>query len=135
MIGGYFYNRKVRGEWDKKLTNIMEDGFSALHERYDDINYEAKTTIKQLIHINSRQWTAKALSVGESLGLRIIYPYIWRDILAEQGKIPWEAKINKGIIKWPLKKLLEEFVPKEFIYRKKSGFVPPFVKWLTNNRV
>ena len=23
-------------------------------------------------------------------------------------------------------------MPKEFIYRKKSGFVPPFAKWLTN---
>ena len=27
--------------------------------------------------------------------------------------------------------MLEEFMPKEFIYRKKSGFVPPFVNWLT----
>ena len=32
----------------------------------------------------------------------------------------------------PLKRLLEEFMPREFIYRSKSGFVPPFVQWLTS---
>ena len=25
--------------------------------------------------------------MGESLGLRLVYPYIWRDILMEQGKL------------------------------------------------
>ena len=84
------------------------------------------------MHINSRLWTAKALSVGESLGLRVIYPYIWHDVLIEQGKLPWDAKIHNGIVKWPLKRLLEEFMPHEFIYREKSGFVPPFARWLTD---
>ena len=36
--------------------------------------------------------------------------------------------MHNGIVKWPLKRMLEEFMPKEFIYRKKSGFVPPFVQ-------
>jgi asparagine synthase (glutamine-hydrolysing) len=66
------------------------------------------------------------------LGIRTIYPYIWQDILILQGAIPWKAKINMGIVKWPLKRLLEEFMPPEFIYRKKVGFVPPFVGWLTS---
>ena len=84
------------------------------------------------MHINSRLWTAKALSVGESLGLRLMYPYIWHEVLVEQGKLPWNVKIHDGIVKWPLKRLLEEFVPHEFIYREKSGFVPPFARWLTH---
>ena len=42
------------------------------------------------------------------------------------------GQIHKGVVKWPLKKLLEEFMPREFIYRQKSGFVPPFAAWLTD---
>jgi hypothetical protein len=29
--------------------------------------------------------------------------------------------------------MLEKYMPNDFIYRKKSGFVPPFVQWLTHN--
>ena len=110
----------------------MEEVFSSCGKQYDTLRYEAKLTIRQLLHINSRQWAAKAFSVGENLGIRVIYPYIWSDVLTVQGTIPWEAKIHQGVVKWPLKRLLEEFMPKEFIYRQKSGFVPPFVQWLTS---
>ena len=82
--------------------------------------------------VNSARWAAKALSVGESLGLRVVYPYIWLDVLLEQGRLPWTAKVRDGVVKWPLKKLLEEFMPADFVYRKKSGFVPPLVRWLTD---
>lgn len=123
---------EIPREWDKKLAEVMETVFSGCGMGYERLGYKAKTTIKQLMHINSRLWTAKALSVGESLGLRVIYPYIWHDVLVEQGKLPWSAKIYNGIVKWPLKRLLEEFMLHEFIYREKSGFVPPFAGWLTD---
>jgi asparagine synthase (glutamine-hydrolysing) len=119
-------------EWDRQVNDTMDGVFSRCGKDHDTLSYEAKLTIRQLLHINSRQWAAKAFSVGESLGIRVIYPYIWRDILTVQGTIPWEAKIHNGVVKWPLKRLLEEFMPKDFIYRPKSGFVPPFVQWLTS---
>jgi asparagine synthase (glutamine-hydrolysing) len=127
-----FLDLNKNKEWDNKLTTIMDDIFSNCGEDYNALGYEARTTIRQLLHINSRKWTAKAFSVGESLGIRVIYPFIWHDILAEQGKLPWNLKVYNGIVKWPLKKLLEEFMSNDFIYRKKSGFVPPFVLWLTS---
>jgi asparagine synthetase B (glutamine-hydrolysing) len=118
-------------EWDRQVTDVLDGMFSHCAQDHDTLSYEAKVTIRRLLHINSRQWAAKAYSVGESLGIRVIYPYIWRDILIQQGTIPWQAKIHKGVVKWPLKRLLEEFMPHDFIYRPKSGFVPPFVQWLT----
>ncbi len=111
---------------------MIEKTASGCGSGYSEMNYEAKTTIRQLLYVNSARWAAKALSVGESLGMRVIYPYIWRDVLMEQGRLPWDVKIHDGIVKWPLKRLLEEFMPADFIYRKKSGFVPPFVHWLTD---
>ena len=126
-----FLGRDVPREWDEMIFETMERVFSGCAENHEKLSYKAKVTIRQLLHVNSRRWAAKALSVGESLGLQVVYPYIWREVLDEQGKLPWGVKIHNGVVKWPLKKLLEEFMPKDFIYRKKSGFVPPFAKWLT----
>jgi asparagine synthase (glutamine-hydrolysing) len=118
--------------WDETLHDLIQKSVSNCGEDQANLSYEARTTIRQLIYINSARWAAKALSVGESLGLRVVYPYIWRDVLEEQGKLAWSSKVHNGIVKWPLKKLLEEFMPGDFIYRKKSGFVPPFVRWLSD---
>jgi asparagine synthase (glutamine-hydrolysing) len=119
-------------EWDETLQELIEKLSRSCSQNYQQFRYEEKITVRQLLFINSPRWTAKALSVSDSLGLRVIYPYVWRDILREQGKIPWETKVHNGIVKWPLKKLLEDFMPQDFIYRKKSGFVPPLVQWLTD---
>jgi asparagine synthetase B (glutamine-hydrolysing) len=127
-----FLGIAVPPEWDFQLERTMESVFAGCSAENEKLGYKAKTTIRQLLHVNSRRWAAKAMSVGESLGLRIVYPYIWQDILEMQGTIPWNAKINNQIVKWPLKKLLEDFMPESFIYRKKSGFIPPFAKWLTD---
>ena len=121
----------VPAAWDGILHDLIGKTASSLGER-DTSPYEERITIRQLLYVNSGRWAAKALSVGESLGLRVVYPYIWRDVLVEQGKLPWSAKVRDGVVKWPLKKLLEEFMPRDFIYRRKSGFVPPFVRWLSD---
>jgi len=128
----HYLSLDVPAEWDETLQGLIERTSANCGAGYTRLGYEAKTTIRQLLYVNSARWAAKALSVGESLGLRVMYPYIWQDVLVEQGKLPWSAKVHDGIVKWPLKKLLEEFMPGEFIYRKKSGFVPPFVGWLTD---
>ncbi len=119
-------------DWDDSLQEMIEQTASSCGEDYAGLSYEAKTTIRQLFYVNSPRWASKALSVGESLGRRVVYPYIWRDVLIEQGNLPWIAKVHEGVVKWPLKRLLEEFMPSDFIYRPKSGFVPPLVRWLTD---
>jgi len=128
----HYLSLEAPPEWDETLQEVIERISSSSGAGYARLGYEAKTTIRQLLYVNSARWSAKALSVGESLGLRVIYPYVWLDVLREQGKLPWSAKVHDGVVKWPLKKLLEEFMPGDFIYRQKSGFVPPFVRWLTD---
>jgi asparagine synthase (glutamine-hydrolysing) len=117
-------------EWDDALHGLLEKGFEATLDDEGGSSFEARTTVRQLFQVNSRRWSAKALSVGDSLGARVVYPYVWRDVLLEQGRIPWELKVRNGVVKWPLKRLLEAHMPSEFIYREKSGFVPPFARWI-----
>jgi asparagine synthase (glutamine-hydrolysing) len=127
-----FLGLNIDRSWDIKLNEIMQKVFSNVSRDNTKLSYEAQVTVRQLMHVNSRRWAAKAHSVGESLGIKIVYPYIWRDILIEQGRIPWQVKVHQGIVKWPLKRLLEEYMPHDFIYRPKSGFVPPFAHWLSS---
>jgi asparagine synthase (glutamine-hydrolysing) len=120
-------------EWDDALHGLLAKGFHDTAADGGGLSFGARTTVRQLLQVNSRRWAAKALSVGDTLGAQVIYPYIWRDVLIAQGEIPWHLKIRDGVVKWPLKRLLEEYMPGPFIYRKKSGFVPPFARWLAGS--
>ena len=48
-------------------------------------------------------------------------------------RTPLHLKRRDGVDKWLLKKLLEDFLPHELIYRKKWGFSIPLSKWLKHN--
>jgi len=89
----------------------------------------------QITHVCSRLWTTKTAGVQESLDINFYYPYLGKNILNIQSKIPLELKIKKGEIKWPLKRILENYIPYNLIYRKKLGFTPPWEKWLRRNDI
>lgn len=95
-------------------------------------DYERMNTA-QFLHTCSHLWTAKGYSPSESMNLKIIYPFTWKNILELQSQLPMTMKIHNGEVKWPLKKLLEQFMPMDFIYRKKSGFAPPLLRWIKND--
>lgn len=46
------------------------------------------------------------------------------------GILPTKLKLHNGVGKVLLKKLLNEYLPKEFIYTKKRGFSVPTQKWI-----
>jgi asparagine synthase (glutamine-hydrolysing) len=45
--------------------------------------------------------------------------------------LPESFKINKGTAKYLMKKLLERYLPKELVYRRKWGFPAPLGNWLS----
>ena len=116
--------------WDESVSAAMLEVFRNCGENWSGTGFYGESTVAQIVHICSRLWSAKALVPGDDLGWNVVYPYLWRDVLVEQGKLPWTCKVYQGEMKWALKKLLEEFMPREFIYRKKAGFTPPFGRWL-----
>jgi len=97
-------------------------------------DYE-KMNVAQFFHINSRLWTAKGYTPADKLNLKMEYPFTWKNILDIQCKVPLNTKTFDNHVKWPLKKLLENYMENDFIYRKKSGFSPPLVRWFKNENV
>jgi asparagine synthase (glutamine-hydrolysing) len=113
----------------KFLKSITEQGKGTLPFE------EAIATVGDIAHTCSNIYTAKTYEVPFDGKIQVVYPYLWRDILVEQGNISWAIKIRNGIVKWPLKSLLEKYMTKDFIYRKKSAFLPPLEHWLMREDV
>lgn len=71
------------------------------------------------------------LSMAHSLEVRC--PYLDYTFAEKVASLHGKLKIHNGETKYILKKMAEKYLPKELIYRKKEGFIPPINKWLTRN--
>lgn len=121
--------------WFPKISNMLQATCDACIETYgSEPTYTNFYTI-QLLHVCNRLWTTKSLGPAHDLGKNMLYPYLWRDVLTCMSKIPRQLKVRNGFAKWPLKRMLEDYMPHDFIYRPKAGFVPPWRRWLRREEV
>jgi asparagine synthase (glutamine-hydrolysing) len=97
--------------------------------------FKQKTTVADIIFACGERMAAKTDLRNNSPQVYTLYPYLWKDVLEEQGRISWSAKVSKGTVKRPLKKLLEQYMPHYFIYRKKSGLTPDLERYIKNEKV
>lgn len=65
-----------------------------------------------------------------SFSLEAREPFLDHKIIEYSASIPLKYKYFKGEKKYILKKMLEEYIPKEYIYRSKQGFGIPIDSWL-----
>lgn len=127
------FNRDIYHNED--IEHAFLDTFMAcLENQSHNKGLSSKFTVGDIL-CSCRAMALKDFNVGQEPFLAIVYPYLWKDILLEQGNLSWKCKNNHGVIKWPLKKLLEEYWGKDIIYREKSGFRPPFADWLKQDEI
>lgn len=86
-------------------------------------------SVFKMVNYASKNNTAKSFDMArpKSTG---IYPFMWLAVLQDQGHYPWKQKVPDGIMKFTLKKILEDHMPKDFIYRKKVGLNSCFEDWI-----
>ncbi len=63
-------------------------------------------------------------------GLEVRSPLLDRDVVEFVCRLPMEYKLKGLTTKYILKKVAEEFLPREVVYRKKKGFGVPLAQWL-----
>ena len=56
-------------------------------------------------------------------------PLLDQEMISLACKIPFRLKVKNGETKYILKKALEKIVPKENLYRPKTGFTIPLDEW------
>ncbi|MBT5570939.1 MAG: asparagine synthase (glutamine-hydrolyzing) [Alphaproteobacteria bacterium] len=65
-----------------------------------------------------------------AVGLEGRVPFLDHTIGAFAWSLPLSMKLRDGATKWPVRKLLERYVPRELIERPKMGFGVPIGRWL-----
>lgn len=66
-----------------------------------------------------------------AVGVEVRVPYLDRDLVAFAQKLNPNLKLKGLETKYLLKKVAERYLPKEIIYRPKTGFGAPVRKWIT----
>jgi asparagine synthase (glutamine-hydrolysing) len=99
---------------------------------------EGQPPLSQLLYVDSKTWLpddlllkADKMTMAASVELRV--PFLDHKIVEFAASLPMRYKINKGIGKFILKKLMEKYLPKENIYRKKMGFTVPTKRWFAGD--
>ncbi len=65
-------------------------------------------------------------------GVEVRVPFLDVDLVEHAARIPLGMKQRGRVGKWVLKKAMEPYLPKDVIYRPKSGFGAPLRRWMRN---
>jgi len=68
-----------------------------------------------------------------AVGVEARVPYLDPDLVDISKNIPVSLKLRNGQTKYILKKVAERYLPKDVIYRSKTGFGAPVRSWLKND--
>jgi asparagine synthase (glutamine-hydrolysing) len=65
-----------------------------------------------------------------AVGVEVRVPFLDLDLIEFAAQIPAKFKQRGAEGKWVLKKAMEPYLPREVIYRPKSGFGAPLRRWM-----
>ena len=68
-----------------------------------------------------------------AVGVEVRTPFLDLDLVEFSGQIPNRLKQKGSIGKWVFKKAMEPYLPKDIIYRPKTGFGAPLRTWMQND--
>jgi asparagine synthase (glutamine-hydrolysing) len=139
-MSGYFNwlpNERIHSlfskEWQEKLKNYNPNIY--LEHLSNEIPNE-KSLLNQMLY-----WEMKSFLVdhnlnytdkmGMAVGVEARVPFLDIELVDFSLSIPPKLKMKNGESKYILKKVAERYLPKDIIYRPKTGFGAPVRKWIT----
>lgn len=108
------------------LKGLLEN----VPEEKNDLNQMLYWEMKSFLPDHNLNYTDK-LSMAAGVEVRV--PYLDMELVQFAASIPPFMKMKGKETKYILKKVAERYLPKEVIYRPKSGFGAPVRKWITED--
>ena len=99
---------------------------------------DERDVLNQMLHLEQNTFLVDhnlnyTDKMGMAVGVEIRVPFLDNDVVDFSFRIPPELKMKGRETKYILKKVAERYLPKEVIYRQKTGFGAPVRKWITED--
>ena len=116
----------------KELKNhdpfdVMRNALSSCTDGVDRLDKMLFLDMRYFLVDHNLNYTDK---MGMACGIEIRVPLIDIDFVRLAWQIPSSFKLRKLTSKYIFKRAMEPFLPKDVIYRPKTGFVAPVREWL-----
>ena len=67
-----------------------------------------------------------------AVGVEVRVPFLDLELVDFAARIPARFKQRGAVGKWVFKRAMEQYLPREVIYRPKAGFTAPLRRWMQN---
>ena len=105
------------------------NGLSALFMKYNDLDAaSAMMLVDQKFDLMSLN-LAYTDKMSMMTGVEARVPFLDFELIRIMNSIPSSVKIKGSVQKYPLKKAMLPFLPKEIVFRRKAGFTLPLRAW------
>lgn len=131
--------------FNRKRHSLLSAEFQSSVGTYDTNEFidqcfekvRALDPLDQMLYVDSKTWLpddllikADKMTMANSLELRV--PLLDHQVLEFAASLPASYKVKGSSMKHVLKKALAKRLPREILYRKKTGFPVPYVSWINN---
>jgi asparagine synthase (glutamine-hydrolysing) len=139
---GYF-------EWlDREtITNLFSDDYKVKIAGYDPLNFhfellnnlsDEKDKLNQMLYLELKTFLVDhnlnyTDKMSMATGVEVRVPFLDKELVEFSTKIPTHLKLKGVGTKYILRKVMERYLPKNVIYRSKSGFGGPLRSWVIND--
>ncbi len=112
-----------------KFKDPIQDYLESLSSNLDDMS--KCLALEQRFYLPDLNFNyMDKMSMANGVEVRV--PFLDKELVEFVYKLPTEFKQRFLTSKWILKKMMEKYLPREIIYRPKTGFQVPFASWLRN---
>ncbi len=112
--------------------HVVADMYRELERKCPDASFLEKLTYLelQLRLPELLLMRVDKMSMLNSVEVRV--PFLDRDLVDFALAAPASFKLRDGVLKEPVKRLAARFVPRQLVYRRKSGFGAPIQEWFAS---
>ncbi len=118
-------NKSILKNYDP--SNILVRTLSYINNKEDDLNKLLFLEMKFFLADHNLNYTDK---MSMAVGVEVRVPFLDKELVEFSTQIPVHFKMKGFTTKYILKKVAEKYLPKEVIYRPKSGFGAPVREWI-----